>query len=76
MTRGGRRFGLALSLALILAPALAEPQPSTKITRIGYLSSGVARSPYVEAIQEGLRELGCPRQRCSRDRTARRRGRS
>lgn len=56
MTRGGRRLVLALILGLIVAPPTAEPQPSTKVARIGYLSTGTRT--YAGAVQEGLRELG------------------
>ena len=55
-------FGVALSAMLFaLFVVSAEAQRSTKIPRIGYVSgTGTAtdQGPYVEALRQGLRELG------------------
>ena len=51
----------ALNIALLAAGFLAEAQQPTKIPRIGYVSgSGDAfnQGPYVEALRQGLKELG------------------
>jgi hypothetical protein len=59
MTR--RLIGLlvALTLAILVAPLVADAQPSAKIARIGYLAmTGGAASPLAEAFRQGLRELG------------------
>src|SRR6266511_1542997 len=59
MTR--RLIGLlvALTLAILVAPLVADAQPSAKIARIGYLAmTEDAASPLAEAFRQGLRELG------------------
>ena len=56
-------FGLALSAVLfaLCAPIEAQ-QPAAKVPRIGFLDSGSASDPRtilaVEALRQGLRELG------------------
>ena len=57
MTRGGQRLVLALLVGLIVTPPGAEPQPSTKTARIGYLSIAAAQN-YIGMVKEGLRERG------------------
>ena len=51
--------GLLLALAV---PLVAEAQPTTKISRIGYLSPNSASEPEnrrrLGALREGLRDLG------------------
>src|SRR6185503_16988814 len=51
-----------LFVALLLAVAvIAEAQQPTKIPRIGYISgtgNETNQGPYVEALRQGLRELG------------------
>jgi putative ABC transport system substrate-binding protein len=54
-------FGLALGAMLFTLCTTAEAQQSPKIPRIGYLSgtgSAANPGPYVEALRQGLRELG------------------
>lgn len=54
-------FGLALGAMLFALSVFAEAQQPTKIPRIGYVSgSGDAsnQGPYVEALRQGLRDLG------------------
>ena len=53
-------IALVLVLALLAAPLAAEAQPTGKVYRIGYLSSGSATvsNPNLEAFRQGLRELG------------------
>jgi putative ABC transport system substrate-binding protein len=59
-----RRIGLAVVLALSLTfvPRAAESQPTEKVWRIGYLDQGSAEQPaskrYLEALRQGLRDLG------------------
>jgi putative tryptophan/tyrosine transport system substrate-binding protein len=54
-----RLIGLAVALALTLAPLAAEAQQTDKIARIGYLATGGAASnPLQQAFLQGLRELG------------------
>jgi putative tryptophan/tyrosine transport system substrate-binding protein len=57
-----RLIGLAVVLAvtLVLAPLAAEAQSAAKVARIGCLWSGSASafSSRLQALQEGLRELG------------------
>ncbi len=45
-----------LTLGILAAPLPAETQP--RVARVGILSIASAPSPYVEALREGLRELG------------------
>ena len=57
------RFGNILVLATILltTASLADAQQAAKIPRIGYISgTGNAsdQGPYVEALRQGLRDLG------------------
>jgi putative ABC transport system substrate-binding protein len=50
---------MTLTLSLLVAPLVADAQPSAQVARIGYLSvAGGAGSPLVEAFRQGLRELG------------------
>jgi putative tryptophan/tyrosine transport system substrate-binding protein len=50
---------ITLTLSLLVAPLVADAQPSAKVARIGYLSvAGGTGSPLVEAFRQGLRELG------------------
>jgi len=56
----GTRFGsLALVLALLAGPLVAEGQPAEKVYRIGFLWESPANFPdEIEAFRQGLRELG------------------
>ena len=70
MTTAGRRavaatataLGLMLPVFILIAPLTAEAQPAGKVWRIGYLDQGSARQPasrrYLEALRQGLRDLG------------------
>ena len=55
-------IGLAVILAvsLALAPLAVEAQPAGKVYRIGFLgaTSAPQYAPYVEAMRQGLRDLG------------------
>ena len=54
-------FGFTLSTLLLAFCASAEAQQPTKIPRIGYVSGTGTLSnpgPYVEALRQGLRDLG------------------
>src|SRR5262245_28540644 len=55
-----RRIGLAVVLAVTLAPLVAEAQPAGPVYRIGLLSPATAdsASPLLAAFRQGLRELG------------------
>jgi hypothetical protein len=54
-----RAFVSGVALALLAAPLASEAQQATKITRIGYLATGLATSPHLtEAFRQGLRDLG------------------
>jgi ABC-type uncharacterized transport system substrate-binding protein len=70
MTTAGRRAvaatattrSLMLAVVILIAPLTAEAQPTGKVWRIGYLDQGSARQPasrrYLEALRQGLRDLG------------------
>jgi len=54
-------FIVTLALGIFLAPGISDGQGPTKVHRIGYLSAGSPLpefAPHVEALQQGLRELG------------------
>ncbi len=52
------RLGIAVALLLLTAPLAAEAQP-VKVPRVGLLGLGsAARSPFFEALRQGLRERG------------------
>jgi ABC-type uncharacterized transport system substrate-binding protein len=55
-----RAFIGTLAGGLLAAPLAAEGQPAGKVWRIGYLDQGSAgrNRPYLEALQQGLRDLG------------------
>ncbi len=54
-----RAFIAAMTGGLLAAPLAAGAQQATKITRIGYLATGLATSPHLtEAFRQGLRDLG------------------
>jgi putative tryptophan/tyrosine transport system substrate-binding protein len=55
-----RLIGLAVVIALVLAPFAAEGQRAGKVPHIGYLSllSAARDSPNMEAFRQGLRDLG------------------
>jgi len=56
-----RGWGIAVLVTLTICGAVAQAQPSGKIPRIGYISGTGSRSdpgPYVEALRQGLRDLG------------------
>ena len=48
----------AVAASLLVAPVAAEAQPTTKVRRIGYLSTGFAASGFHENFRQGLRDLG------------------
>jgi putative tryptophan/tyrosine transport system substrate-binding protein len=51
----------AFVVTFVMCSAWAQAQPSAKISRIGYISgtgNATDQGPYVEALQQGLRELG------------------
>ena len=60
--RGGRSHSLvaALALGLLTAPLAAEAQPAGKVARVATLwtTSRAVAQPYLDAIEEGLRERG------------------
>jgi putative tryptophan/tyrosine transport system substrate-binding protein len=51
---------VTLALAILLAPVVADAQPSARVPRIGYLgnSSPSLEPDLVEAFRQGLRNLG------------------
>src|SRR5947209_16087162 len=53
-------IGLAVILAVgfFAAPLAVEAQQAAKVPRIGILRSGSPPDPFVEALRQGLRELG------------------
>ena len=54
-------FIVTLALGICLAPRASDGQAPTKVHRIGYLSAGPPLpefAPHVEALRQGLRELG------------------
>ena len=53
-----RLIGLAVVLALVLAPFAAEGQRAGKVYRIGYLSLRHGPGPFEEVFRQALRELG------------------
>jgi len=55
-----RRIGLAVVLALTLAPLAIEGQQAAKVYRIGFLglSSATEYAPNLESFRQGLRSLG------------------
>jgi putative ABC transport system substrate-binding protein len=58
MTPVERRAFLVGTLGLLTAPRAVEAQPAGKVYRIGILSSSLASAPAIEALRQGLRELG------------------
>jgi len=52
-----RRLTTALALLLIAMPLVAETQQAGKVWRIGYLA-GSPRVPQIDALVQGLRDLG------------------
>ena len=49
----------ALALGVVTAPLAASTQPTTRTSRIGYLSPNLSPSPHLrEAFVQGLRDLG------------------
>ena len=57
---GTARLGFALVVASLLSSLSAGAQPAASVPRIGYLSASSAstQAPNVEALRQGLRELG------------------
>jgi len=56
-----RRFIGSFASGLLAVPLVARAQQSVKIPRIGYVSgtgSAADQGPYVEALRQGLRDLG------------------
>ena len=70
MTTAGRRaaaatattLSLMLAVFILIPPLTAKAQPTGKVWHIGYLDQGSARQPasrrYLEALRQGLRDLG------------------
>src|SRR5215470_20089312 len=44
--------------AVLVAPIAAEAQQAQKIPKVGFLSGGSPGSPFIEAFESGLRDLG------------------
>jgi putative ABC transport system substrate-binding protein len=53
-----RSFICTLAGGFLGAPLVAEAQPVAKVYRIGFLSQGQPPNAFLEALQQGLRELG------------------
>jgi putative tryptophan/tyrosine transport system substrate-binding protein len=53
-----RRFLLTSLAGAFAAPLAVQAQPTARLRRIGFLRSGRPPSAWVEAFQQGLRELG------------------
>jgi putative ABC transport system substrate-binding protein len=53
-----RIFIARSSLAALALPRVARSQPAAKVARVGYLESGAAGTPFLEAFRLGLRDLG------------------
>jgi putative tryptophan/tyrosine transport system substrate-binding protein len=53
-----RRFLLASLAGVLTAPVAAKAQPPERLRRVGFLRSGRPPSAWVQAFQQGLRELG------------------
>ena len=53
-----RSFICTLAGGFLGAPLVAETQPVAKVYRIGFLSQGQPPNAFLEALQQGLRELG------------------
>ena len=47
-----------IAVALVAVAVIAEAQQAKKVPRIGYISSGPVGSVRIEALRQGLRELG------------------
>jgi putative ABC transport system substrate-binding protein len=52
------RLVMMLALVLLTAPLAAHAQPSTKVSRIGYIRGGLGYGAEDEAFKQRLRELG------------------
>jgi len=54
------KFVIVLALGLLVAPLAPDAQQPTRVARIGYLEFGSAAPgmPHVEALRQGLRDLG------------------
>jgi hypothetical protein len=53
-----RRDFLIAAGALLAAPLAAEAQQAVSIARIGYLNPSLANASSLEALRQGLRNLG------------------
>jgi putative ABC transport system substrate-binding protein len=53
-----RRFLLTWLAGVIAAPFGVQAQPTSRLRRIGFLRSGRPPSSWVEALKQGLREIG------------------
>jgi len=53
-----RAFIGTLAGSLLAAPLAVEAQQAGKVYRIGFLSQGQPPKAFLEALQQGLRELG------------------
>ena len=49
---------IALTLSMLAVPQAAHAQPVGKIPRLGVLAPGTPPQPAVEALRQGLRDLG------------------
>ncbi len=53
-----RTFLVMISGGLLAAPLAAEAQQAARVPRVGYLGLGSPSDPFIQAFQQGLRELG------------------
>jgi putative ABC transport system substrate-binding protein len=53
-----RAFISGVTFGLFATPLAAEGQQATRVPRVGYLGLGSPSDPFIQAFQQGLRELG------------------
>ena len=58
MTRITRRLIVAVVSTLLTASLDTDAQQAQKIPKVGFLSGGSPGSPFIEAFESGLRDLG------------------
>src|SRR5712691_8911390 len=58
MTSIARMLIAAFFFSLLMTPVDADAQQAQKIPKIGFLSGGSPGSPFIEAFETGLRDLG------------------
>jgi hypothetical protein len=59
MKRGAVGSIVTLALGILVVPVVAGAQPPAKVYRIGLFRAGPLPSSSLEALRQGLRELGC-----------------